>query len=151
VYKNKIMVVVIFIGLFFITLRYYSVMGPSIIGTVSSCMMYPLLRTQHMVIEPITRWMNRRTEIHDLENMVAQLQKERDQYCSELIALKGMQQYINATDQLRTFNTRYALKDGYVVQIVARHFSPQNQFFLVDAGSSQGITKDMVALYGMQL
>jgi rod shape-determining protein MreC len=39
------------------------------------------------------------------------------------------------------------LSRGSIAQVLARHFSSSNQFFLVDAGSSHGIKKDMVALY----
>jgi len=57
-------------------------------------------------------------------------------------------QYADETDELRMFNKQYALQKGCVAQVLARHFSASNQFFLVDVGSAQGIKKDMVALYG---
>jgi rod shape-determining protein MreC len=111
-------------------------------------MLYPFLRLQQFIIEPIVHWRGHSVTMQDLQNKVSCLQREREVLFAENIALQSMQHYADATNELREFNTRYLLKKGHVVHVMARHFSVNNQFFLVDAGARQGITKDMVALYG---
>src|SRR5437762_1825514 len=119
----------------------------SMLETASSYCLYPLLRVQQLLIEPISRWMNRSASIAELEGAIENLQQKYDDLSAENIALKGMHQYADETHELRVFNKRYAQKPRCVAQVLARHFSPNNQFFLVNAGSAHGIKKDMVALH----
>jgi rod shape-determining protein MreC len=107
-----------------------------------------LLRVQQAFVEPILQWKNRSLSIAELEKKIEDLQKKYDDVCAENIALKGLHQYVHQTDELRSFNKRYLLTRGCIAQILARHFSSNNQFFLVNAGSIHGIKKDMVAMYG---
>ena len=86
--------------------------------------------------------------LQKLEKSLDDLRVERDALFAENIALKAMRYYAEETRELSDFNKRYLLHRGHTAQVLARHFSPNNQFFLVDAGSVNGIKKDMVALYG---
>ncbi len=93
-------------------------------------------------------WFERRATIAELECAINKLRDENQKLFEENIALQSLQSYVHDTQELRDFNKRYALCDGHVAQILVRHFSSTDQFFLVDTGSAHGITKDMVALYG---
>lgn len=141
-------VIIVFAIISFFIFRQCTPVGASAIEAISSCILYPLLRVQQLVVEPITNWLGRSVSIKKLENTVETLTKKYDDVFAENIALKAIGHYADETKELRDFNKRYSLSCGHVVQILARHFSPNNQFFLVDAGTSQGIQKDMVALYG---
>jgi rod shape-determining protein MreC len=145
VFKNKIAISTVFIIITFFVMRHFIVLRS--LETVSSCCLYPLLRAQQLIIEPISRWMNHSRSIAQLDRTVDDLQKKYDDIFAENIALKAACQYADETDELRTFNQQYVLQKGCVAQVLARHFSAQNQFFLVNAGSSHGIKKDMVALH----
>ena len=145
--KNRIVIVVIFAIISFFILRYCAVVGVSVFETISSCCLYPVLRVQQLVIEPIMMRLSDRATMRELETIIENVQKKYDDIFAENIALKAMRCYADETAELRNFNKRYVLHGGHVVHILARHFSPHNQFFLVDAGSLQGIKKDMVALY----
>jgi rod shape-determining protein MreC len=147
VYKNRIVIGTVFVIIFFFVIRHSVPVGISALETVSSCCLYPLLRAQQLIVEPVCLWMNRTNSIAELEKNIGDLQNKYENVCAENVALKAMHQYADETDDLRTFNKRYALQKGCVAQVLARHFSANNQFFLVDAGSSQGIKKDMVALH----
>jgi rod shape-determining protein MreC len=146
--KNRIVIGVIFVVIFFFVMRHSAAVGVSVVETVSSCCLYPLLRVQQLIVEPISQWMNRSDVIAELKETINTLQKKHDDLFVENSALKGLYQYVDETDELRAFNKKYMLQKGHVAQVLARHFSANSQFFLVDAGSSQGIKKDMVALYG---
>lgn len=145
-YKNRLVIIVLFVIISFFIFRHCTVVGASVIETLSSYAIYPVLRVQQLLIEPITLSFKRRTTIQDLEQKIEDLQKERDTIFAENVALKSVHYYADETSELRDFNKKYLLQRGYVAQVLARHFSANNQFFLVNAGSVNGITKDMVAL-----
>lgn len=128
-------------------MRHSAMIGVSMLERASSYCLYPLLRAQQLVVEPVSRWMNHSNSIVELEENIGKLQKKYEDLFAESVALKATFQYADETDELHTFNKRYALHKGCVAQVLARHFSAKAQFFLVDAGSSHGIKKDMVALY----
>jgi rod shape-determining protein MreC len=147
VYKNRVVVVVVFAIISFFIFRHFTAVGASVVEAISSCILYPFLRVQQLVIEPIMVWQGYSVTIKELEVAVDSLQKERNAIFAENIALKAMHHYADETNELREFSKKYLLSRGRVGQVLARHFSPNNQFFLIDAGSSHGIKKDMVALY----
>lgn len=145
--KNRfVLIILCFIVMFFI-FRYCALVDGSIIRSFSSCVIYPFLRIQQVVIEPIKLWLDRRVQVRDLFDKIQCLQKERDKLFEENIALQAMRYYSDETFELRDFNKRYLLQKGRIVQVLARHFSSNNQFFLMNAGSFHGIKKDMIALY----
>jgi len=148
VHKNKLIVVVIFIIISFFVVRHSMRLGVSVVEVVSSSALYPLLRAQQFVIVPIAAWFDRRATMHDLEGRIHCLQQENEKLLAENIELKAFHSHSDQTAELRNFNKRYQLHKGCMAQVLARHFSSSNQFFLVDAGFSQGIKKDMVVLYG---
>lgn len=145
--KNKIVLIIVFAIITFFVFRYCVFAHFSVVETISSSLLYPLLRIQQLVVEPMSAKIKHRATMHELQDHIQSLQEINEKLLAENIALKGMRSYANETDELRSFNKRYTLRNGCMAQVLARHFSPSNQFFLVDAGTSQGIKKDMVALY----
>ena len=145
--KNRAVVVVLFAIIIFFVFRYCVFVGVSTIGALSSCAAYPFLRVQQLVIEPVKVWIAHRATVQELEAAVNNLHKENDDLLAENISLKAMRYYADESRELRDFNKKYLSGSGRIVQVLARHFSPNNQFFLMNAGSRHGIKKDMVALY----
>jgi rod shape-determining protein MreC len=145
--KNRVVAVVLFTIISFFVFRHCAFVGVSTVGALSSCLVYPFLRIQQCIIAPIKVWLGRRVTIQELEKIVELIQKENDVLVAENISLKAMRYYADETSELRDFNKRYMLKKGRIVHVLARHFSPNNQFFLMDAGSRHGIKKDMIAMY----
>lgn len=146
-HKNRVVVAAVFIIISCFIFKHYRGVGSSVIETVSSCCLYPLLRIQHMIVDPIAHWFSRSASTRELEKTIEDLQSSCDALCAENVALKAVCSYADETGDLRNFSKRYLLGNGQIGQVLARHFSSSSQFFLVDAGSSQGIKKDMVALY----
>lgn len=146
-YKNRVVVIVILIIVSFFVFRHCTGVGASVVEAVSSCILYPFLRVQQSVVEPITTWFKRSATMRELEQTIENVQKERDAVFAENVALKALHHYADETSELRQFNKKYLSSCGHIAHVLARHFSPTNQFFLVDAGATQGIKKDMVALY----
>lgn len=146
-YKNKVIVVIVFTIISFFVFRHFVMIGPRVVEMFSSSVLYPLLRIQKCIVEPITMWMERRVIINELEASLEHMRKEYERIFAENIALKSMDVYARETSELREYHKKYALRNACIAQVLARHFSDNNHFFLVDAGALQGIKKDMVALY----
>jgi len=146
--KHRIVLVIIFFGLSFFLCNSFSFFYFSTVGTISSCCLYPVLRIQEFFITPIQHWLDDRSTIAQLTQRCILLQKERDLIFSENVALKGLRCHAQKIDELLQFKKRYERTGERVVQVLARHLSSHNQFFLINAGSQQGIKKGMVALYG---
>ena len=145
--KNRVVVMVLLTIMAFFVFRYCTFIGVSTIGSLSSCVAYPFLRIQQSVIEPIKVWLDHRASIQELKSSVEHLQKAHDELFAENVSLKAIQYYADETRELREFNKKYLLEKGRVAHVLARHFSSNNQFFLVNAGAWQGIKKDMIAIH----
>jgi rod shape-determining protein MreC len=139
-------VILFIIILFFICRQFFSI-GTSAVGTISSYLLYPVLRVQHSCVEPMNQWFKNRATITELTTILATIMQERDDLFAENVALKGAKQYVNGIKELSHFNTRYSGENGIIAHILAKHFSNNSHFFFVDAGVKQGIKKDMVAIY----
>lgn len=133
--------------IFFLGHRLFFV-SSGVIKQVSSCVVYPMLLFQRYTLEPLKTWFESLAHVVELKVVIDDLREERDTLLAENIILRATQLYLEDTKELREFSARY--KDAYLVttQVLVRHFSNCAHFFLIDAGSNQGITEDMVAVYG---
>ena len=145
--KYIYMVTLIVITIFFFVSRQLLLVEYSIFGTVSSYMLYPVLRAQQLIIEPIKQKIQQRKTMNELQISYDELQQQLIDVVAENIALQAMRFYTDEISELSDFKKRYNVTHVRIAQIVARHLSEQNQFFLVNVGSRHGIIKDMVALY----
>lgn len=145
--SNRIVIGVICLIVSFFVVRHCVQAGVSVVALVSSSALYPLLRVQQLVVEPVAGFFEQRATINQLQDHIKKIHILNEALLAENVAFKAMQSYEYQTQQLRSFNNRYALSRGCIAQVMVRHFSPTNQFFLVNAGSSFGIKKDMVAIY----
>lgn len=116
------------------------------VNTISSTILYPFLRLQHIIAAPIAALKEKHVAIQDLKSQVFLLNKEKEALIAENISLRGSLYHGMQIKDLVEFNKRYQEK-GVIAQVLARHFSSENHFFLIDAGMSIGIKKDMIALY----
>jgi rod shape-determining protein MreC len=145
--NNTFFITVLLLILFFFMARYsifFSALGMS---ELSSYCLYPFLKIQYLCMNYVQQWSEKQKHYHELFHAHTQLQKKYDSLLEEAIALRASQRYAEETKDLRAFRKRYTY-EHQKVQVLARHFSSQHQFFLVNAGINQGIKKDMVALYG---
>ncbi len=113
----------------------------------SSYVLYPVLKIQQCIVEPCNRYYSERKNSAYLQEQYILLQDEYQQLLAENIALKAMCCYADDIAECVQFKKRYDIKKARIAHVLARHISDQNQFFLVDAGMRDGITKDMVVLY----
>ncbi len=90
-----------------------------------------------------------RFERHSRVELAKQLDTYRNLYeksQQELIQLKSASNYVQLTQDMREFLQRYKTDTAHFSQILLKNFE-KNHFFIIDAGSHKGITKDMIAVY----
>lgn len=112
----------------------------------SSYIVYPLVITQHKVVDPLKQWMSSRATLQQLQETLATLESERDALIAEVVQLRSQLLNIDDTKMLVESNKPFAHQVVCNAQIIAKNFSQHEQFFLIDAGSNQGITTDMTVI-----
>lgn len=120
--------------------------SPGVLEYYSSYLVYPLFVTQRNFIDPIKRWSSQRQTLQQIQESLAYVESQRDELMAEIIELRSRLQYIDDTKLLAESNK---LLGDHVIcnaQIIAKYFSQQGHYFLIDAGSSQGITNDMAVI-----
>lgn len=145
--KSKKLCIVIGIVIVFFIFRCPLFFTYSLVKDVSSCFLYPVLRVQQFIVEHINQWSEQRGVVSGLRQTCALLKKENKYLCAENIALQACVYYAQEIDEIVQFKNRYNAKNAVVAQVLVRHLSENDQFFLVNAGANTGIKKDMVALY----
>lgn len=113
----------------------------------SSYLVYPVLKMQNAVVTPLKQYFQARKTERELSIQLAKLQKERDAALAKNIELQSLVDYSQDIAELVDFKKKYLSSAALITQVIAKHFSEIEHYFLLDAGQKQGIHKDMVALY----
>lgn len=113
----------------------------------ASYIAYPILSVQHCVVQPFKTYFEQRKTTAALQEELAKAQQERDKLLAQNIELSALIDYAQETQELLDFKKRYDFTHCTLAQVLAKNFSEQSHFFLVDKGSHAGIKPEMVALY----
>jgi rod shape-determining protein MreC len=121
--------------------------SPGCIERACSYVLYPFLVAQQNIIEPIKHWRAERRIVQDLAQCIDKLSVERDELLETVIELKAELNYLDEIKELLAFKERYQEYGAVITQIIAKHFSDDAHYFLIDAGEKQGVKVDMIAIY----
>lgn len=121
--------------------------SPGRLERYSSYVVYPFIAVHHAVVDPVKQWFTRRHTASDLEKHLNVLQAERDELMAESIELRSELRYIADMKDVEETNKPLADLTVCVAQIIAKNFSDEAHYLLLDAGSSKGVTQDMVVVY----
>ena len=119
----------------------------SFIETIASTFLYPVLLAQHTIVTPLVTFYSTQKTIHALETTIATLKQTQKKLLAEVIALHSIVWFTKNTEELIAFKERYRSENMILGHIILKHFSEQEHFFLIDQGSTHGVTVDMVAVY----
>jgi rod shape-determining protein MreC len=108
---------------------------------------YPILRIQHVVVDPLKQWVDKKHTVRLFEERWDQKQKECEQLLAENIELKAQLAYITDIQELTVFKQRYNCEQAHVAQILARHLSERSHYIFINSGSCHGIEPDMTVIY----
>lgn len=120
---------------------------PDIIDRCTSCLMYPILLVQHKIITPIKQLTQRRQDAVTLQQQLNELIRQHEQLQADYTKLSASKHFVQQTEELRAFKTRYDSDNKILTKILVKRLSDQEQIFLVGAGSYHGVKRNMVAVY----
>lgn len=108
---------------------------------------YPLLKIQQKLADPLRTFFVKNETRNALEQQIKHLQHERDALLAENITLQATMAHYEGIKEVLEYKHHYDQFDVRLVTVLARNISDQSHFFLIDAGSNAGITKNMIAVY----
>ncbi len=113
---------------------------------IGAWIMYPIYIVEKNIVDPINRYWQRRTITENIVCKYQQLFDRYEQLVSEHVTLLAHYDTIMQNKWLDEYQHRY---DGIVTigQVLTRLISTENQSFILDVGSRQGVERDMVAVY----
>lgn len=117
----------------------------------SSYVIYPLLRIQHCIVDPISQWLSKKQTIAEQSAMINNLVNERDDLLAEAIELRSKLYYIEQMKEINDDNKNLAELTVCKAQIIVKSFSDHGHYFFIDAGTNQGIKPDMIVVYKQSL
>lgn len=126
---------------------FYSLKQFSVFDAAASYIVYPVLRINTLLIEPIKIWREERKNYSELHAQTLLLAQKNEDLWKRVISLESLIDYTQDTEHIHAFARRYDTAYMCSAQIIAKMVSEQQHYFLVDAGSSKGIELDMVAVY----
>jgi len=127
--------------------RLWYTRSPGVLERCSSYALYPFLVLNHRVVEPTRNWVAKRHTMKQLEEAVTGLQTERDDLMADVIELRSQIRYATDIKDLIESNKPLADSTVCVAHVIAKNFSDQGYFLLIDAGASRGVEPDMVVVY----
>lgn len=114
---------------------------------LSSCAIYPALRTQQVLVDVVQNWIRDRRDTAYLKRLLYETHQECQALRAENVQLQATRKYSEDIKELDAFKKQYMVDDAQIVQIIFRHFSDKEHYFLVDAGLDKGIKQDTVVVY----
>jgi len=121
--------------------------SPVIVEKVVSWCTYPFILAQNSLVVPLQEAVKRRKTVEELTVALQQQQKELDTLRAENRALQATEAHVQQLAEMSSFVERYATDHMVAAQVILKQFSDEAHFFIVDAGTNRGITKDMIAVY----
>ncbi|BDC34389.1 hypothetical protein Noda2021_03470 [Candidatus Dependentiae bacterium Noda2021] len=109
--------------------------------------MYPLMVVQQKCIEPIKNGIHHRKTNSQLQTRITQLQGDYEKLVAQNIELQSTLDYLQDIQELRAFKSRYCAQTMLLTQILSRQLSENGHICWIDAGSTKGVTKDMIAVH----
>lgn len=130
-----------------IAFRVWYTQSPGMLEKYSSYAVYPFVALHHRFVEPVAQWIANRRTAAELEQSLAAIKAERDELMAESIELRSELRYKEDIKELVESNKPLADSVVCTAQIIAKNFSDNAHYLLIDAGSSKGISKDMVVVF----
>lgn len=127
--------------------RFYSFPSLAIAEQSFSYVIYPFLRIQNMFVQPCKNFFYRIKKMQELEESLEKVSTEREQLLAKVVSLQASMRFVDETAELIAFKKNYQEKPQNLAHVILKNFSDKGHFFLIDAGSSSGVSPDMIAIY----
>lgn len=133
--------------IFAISLYRFMRMNVGVAEYVAGCVAYPFITVHYYCAYPFQqagRWFVTKRA---LEARLKDLEISHQMLQESYIAAQAKVSFMEATQELQDFARRYDVKSKKLCRILMRELSSSKQSIIVDAGSRDGISEDMIAVY----
>lgn len=100
---------------------------------------------------PVTALKKYYFSLTTLQNELKVITEKNELLLKENIALKTSFHFMQRIKEIKEFCQRYELHNALLCKILVKNFGPEGQFFLINRGSRDQVTLDMIAAYKFQL
>jgi rod shape-determining protein MreC len=132
---------------FFISASRLAFFRHSFLENISSRLLYPFTTLASTCSDTIDRYRHRKASYAELEAKYHQLFDDYIAMLDGLIAERSLSKIYGETKDLALYTERYNLKEYVIARITVKNITQSEHYFIVNRGSRDGITKDMVALF----
>ncbi|MGE0010120.1 MAG: rod shape-determining protein MreC [Candidatus Babeliales bacterium] len=134
-------------AVFFFGLHRFFAATPGIVEYAASYITYPFLIMQSYVTRSLTDFFAEREKSSILRAAVEKLEEQLINAQSQMIVLESQLDFAKDTYEVREFAERYETEHAILSHVLVRQLTEQQQLYVIDKGSNQGVTVDMVAVY----
>jgi rod shape-determining protein MreC len=113
--------------------------------------LYPFLRIQAALINPIKAWREQRRDFAQLKRALHELQSKYDTLHAEYVELAAQSRYSQDIAELVAFRKYHQESERFISRVLLREFTAREHSLLIDGGSQQGITLDSPVVYNNML
>lgn len=126
--------------------------SPSFLETAASYFTYPVIQLSSIISSPFKKiFFTQNTSYNDLLKKHKSLKLAHEKLTREHIKLSALSKYAKKSEELRAFKNRYKLENSVLAKVLVKTLSNEEQSIIVNRGSRDGIKKNMVAIYKLQL
>lgn len=143
---KKLLYSLVIIFLLFLGLSRVLNIGDGVLERAVSYALYPFLVMQKSVRVRFAQWRLHHQSVEELLSQLEYYLQLHEKLQQEVIELKSFVNFKASTQELKDFLVRYKTDAAHLTHVILKHFD-KNHFFLVDAGTNKGITKDLIAVY----
>lgn len=145
-FKKTILVVgITCLGLFVLDRACYFQQGW--LERMSLAICSPFLRVSRAISDKLTSWTDEKVAYNDLKKRYETLKKDYLYMVDQVIMMQTTHRQYESIKELVAFRQRYNPNNRLIATITTRNLSPDEHYYLVNKGASDGVHKDMIALY----
>jgi rod shape-determining protein MreC len=148
--KKPIFVLISIFFLFYLTIKSFF-LGPGILESTASYLVYPAVWAANAISRPIKSFFKNRKSYSALLIRCTELEKKRESLLHALVQLKSIMEYTKKSAELCEFKKRYSLDNAILSKILLKNFSANEHSITINRGSRDGVEKNMAAIYKFQL
>lgn len=141
----------LFIILFAAAYKIFFYKKSGFVENLAANITYPFLVISKKISDPIEHFFKRKETLKEIREKYFIFKEKVFEIYQENIKLKASLKHLEKTKELLEFQKRYNLENSILVKILAKNFSDSENFFFVNKGYNQGVTKNMAAIFKTQL
>ena len=112
-----------------------------------SILVYPMIGIYSVGVEFFGSWIITRKSNDELKKQIALVETQRDGFLQKLIELKSSISYAKEIEMVELAQCLYEnVRPVTIAQVILKHCTEHEHFFLINAGSSKGVKVDMVVV-----